>query len=124
MAEQRKGEGEVEVIHSWSPPRSLSTSLTYSFAQVPILLLYLPISSFFYFFLYFNFSFSSLMGSDSSDKHFNWVSNICVFLLFWREFWKIVGWMILLRANGKRKGKVFFLTFWESLNFLGDHNCE
>ncbi|EXC31821.1 Branched-chain-amino-acid aminotransferase-like protein 2 [Morus notabilis] len=33
MAEQRKEEGEVEVIHSWSPPRSLSTSLTYSFAQ-------------------------------------------------------------------------------------------
>lgn len=27
---------ETEVIHSWSAPRSLSTSLMYSFAQVPI----------------------------------------------------------------------------------------
>ncbi|GMN25089.1 hypothetical protein TIFTF001_000810 [Ficus carica] len=34
MAELRKEEEEqVEVIHSWSPPRSLSTSLMYSFAQ-------------------------------------------------------------------------------------------
>ncbi|KAG5244873.1 branched-chain-amino-acid aminotransferase protein [Salix suchowensis] len=29
----KQGEGEVEVIHSWSAPRSLSTSLMYSFAQ-------------------------------------------------------------------------------------------
>ena len=27
---------EIEVIHSWSAPRSLSTSLMYSFAQVQI----------------------------------------------------------------------------------------
>lgn len=34
MAEPTKEEEEqVEVIHSWSPPRSLSTSLMYSFAQ-------------------------------------------------------------------------------------------
>lgn len=34
MAELTKEEEEqVEVIHSWSPPRSLSTSLMYSFAQ-------------------------------------------------------------------------------------------
>ena len=31
---QEQGEGEVEVIHSWSAPRSLSTSLMYSFVQV------------------------------------------------------------------------------------------
>jgi hypothetical protein len=34
MVGQEQGEGEVEVIHSWSAPRSLSTSLMYSFAQV------------------------------------------------------------------------------------------
>lgn len=28
-------ESEVQVIHAWSAPRSLSTSLMYSFAQVP-----------------------------------------------------------------------------------------
>lgn len=33
MVGQEQGEGEVEVIHSWSAPRSLSTSLMYSFAQ-------------------------------------------------------------------------------------------
>jgi hypothetical protein len=41
MAEQKEVM-EAEVIHSWSAPRSLSTSLMYSFAQVAwIALIYL-----------------------------------------------------------------------------------
>ena len=34
MSEQKEEMEEVEVIHSWSAPRSLSTCLMYSFAQV------------------------------------------------------------------------------------------
>jgi hypothetical protein len=33
---KNQGEVEVEAIHLWATPRSLSTSLMYSFAQVPI----------------------------------------------------------------------------------------
>ena len=34
-----ENENTVEVIHAWCTPRSLSTSLMYSFAQVLLLLL-------------------------------------------------------------------------------------
>lgn len=34
MSERKEEMEEVEVIHSWSAPRSLSTCLMYSFAQV------------------------------------------------------------------------------------------
>lgn len=34
LAAGNKDGGEVEVIHSWSAPRSLSTGLMYSFSQV------------------------------------------------------------------------------------------
>lgn len=36
MVKSEMAESEVEVIHSWSAPRSLSTSLMYSFAQVSL----------------------------------------------------------------------------------------
>ncbi|RZS07523.1 hypothetical protein BHM03_00038372 [Ensete ventricosum] len=39
---------EVQVIHSWSAPRSLSTSLMYSFAQVSSALLLPSVQSFFF----------------------------------------------------------------------------
>jgi hypothetical protein len=35
LDKEGNGVSEVEVINVWSGPRSLSTSLMYSFAQVP-----------------------------------------------------------------------------------------
>lgn len=36
LDKEGNGVAEVEVINVWSGPRSLSTSLMYSFAQVPV----------------------------------------------------------------------------------------